>query len=84
MAYTKTYRRVVPIRKGESMSDAQLKWLVAEGMWRAAESDGLVVQSFKEAPRMNPMDVPPKADRKLGAKSDQFEWRVFEAVAQRA
>lgn len=84
MAYTKTFRRVVPVRKGESMPEAQLKWLVAEGMWRKAEAEGLVVESFREAPRMNPLDVPPKADRRLGAKSDQFEWRVFEAVAVRA
>lgn len=84
MAYTKIYQRVVPVPKGQSMNDVQLKWLVAEGMWRAAESDGLVVQSFKEAPRMNHLDVPPRADKKLGAKSEQFDWRVFEAVAQRA
>lgn len=84
MAYSKTFRRVVPVPKGQGMSDAQLKWLMAEGMWRKAEDEGLVVRSFKEAPRMNPLDVPPKADRKLGAKSDQFDWRVFEAVAERA
>lgn len=82
--YEKTYRRVLPIDKRQPIDDTQLKWLVAEGMWRAAESDGLTVVSFKEAPRMNPLDVPPRADRALKAKSDQFEWRVFEAVAQRA
>lgn len=84
MAYTKTYRRTVPIPKGGGMDDTQLKWLVAEGMWRKAEADGLVVTSFKEAPRVNPLDIPPRADRALGAKSDQFDWRVFEAVATRA
>ncbi len=85
MAYSTTYRRVVPVPRGQSaLDDRQLKWLMAEGMWRKADADGLVVQSFKEAPRMNPLDVPPRADRRLGAKSDQFEWRVFEAVAARA
>lgn len=84
MAYSKTYRRTVAVPKGKSIDDTQLKWLLAEGMWRKAEGDGLVVRSFKEASRINPLDIPPRADRKLGAKSDQFEWRVFEAVAERA
>lgn len=82
--YTKTYRSVVPVAKSDPLDDVQLKWLVAEGMWRAAEADCLVVQSFMEVSPMDPMDVPPKVDRQLGAKANTFEWRVFEAVAQRA
>jgi hypothetical protein len=52
-------------------------------VWRFADSNDLIVESFREVdPRRD--DVPASAGKKLGATSEDFDWHVFEAVVTRA
>lgn len=80
----KPLRRTVADDKRQPMDDDQLKWLVAESMWRQAADNGLEVVSFIESDPRDPDDIPPRVDRRIGATSDQFVWRVFEAEVRRA
>lgn len=79
--WTKTLTRTVAVPRGKPVS-TEIRWCVAESVWRFADSNGLIVESFREVdPRR---DVPASAGKKLGGKSEDFDWHVFEAVVTRA
>jgi len=80
-AWSATLTRTVAVLRGKPV-DAEIRWCMAESVWRYAEANGLIVKSFREVdPRR---DVPASAGKKLGAKSEDFDWHVFEAVVTRA
>lgn len=80
-AWSKTLTRTVAVPCGTPVT-AEIRWCMAESVWRFAADNGLVVQSFREVdPRR---DVPASAGKRLGAKSEDFDWHVFEAVVTRA
>lgn len=71
----------IPVPRGKPV-DAETRWCVAESVWRFAADNDLIVQSFRQAdPRR---DMPASAGKKLGGKSEDFDWHVFEAVVTRA
>ena len=78
---TKTLTQTVAVPRGKPVS-TEIRWCVAESVWRFADTNGLIVESFREVdPRR---DVPASAGKKLGGKSEDFDWHVFEAVVTRA
>ena len=82
-AWTKTLTRTVAVPRGKPV-DPAIRWCLAESVWRYAGDNGLIVQSFREVDPRRADDVPPSARRALGAKPDEFDWHLFEAVVTRA
>lgn len=81
MVWSKTLTRTVAVPRNTPVS-AEVRWCLAESVWRFAEDNGLSVVSFREVdPRR---DVPVSAGRRLGAQTADFDWHVFEAVVTRA
>lgn len=79
--WSKTLTRTIPVPRNTPISD-EARWCLAESVWRFAASKGLVVKSFRKVePRR---DVPASEGKKLGAKPEDFDWHVFEAVLIRA
>lgn len=81
MTDVQTLTQTVPVPRGKPVT-SEIRWCLAESVWRFAEANGLIVQSFREVdPRR---DVPASAGKKLGARPEEFDWHVFEAVVARA
>ena len=83
MAWPKTLTRVVPVPRGTKVS-LEVRWCLAESVWKFAEARGLSVLSFREADPIPVGDVPKSVHGVLGAARDGFDWHVFEAVVTRA
>lgn len=83
-AWTRTLKPPpVAVPRGKPL-DTEIRWCMAESVWRFAEANGLIVQSFREVDPLRPVDVPASAAKKLGGKPEDFDWHVFEAVVTRA
>ena len=78
MAYTRTYRTVVPL---EPDDDAEVaRWLARESFERKASGDCLVIIDYAEAV-LDAADIPPKAAKQLGRPLDHYRWLSFTAKA---
>lgn len=85
MAYQKRFRTVVPIPVATAAEqDTLTVWLTRESFDRAAAAASLVLAEFLDLGTMLPEDVPPKAEKQLGAPATEFVWRVFEGIGVRA
>lgn len=78
MAYTRTYRTVVPVDPGADID--VLRWLARESFENKAEGDGLRITSWAEA-TIEPYDLPPKAAKQLGKPLTDFAFYEFTAQA---
>ncbi|QIG61806.1 hypothetical protein SEA_JULIETTE_27 [Mycobacterium phage Juliette] len=81
MAYSKTYRTIVPVEPGTDFD--LLLWLTRESFERKAEGDALTIVEFEHR-TVSPGDLPPKAAKQLGRPLTDFEWFEFTGVARRA
>lgn len=77
----RTLTRVVPVPRSTPLTP-EIRWCLAESVWRFAESQGFEVVSFREVEPLR--DVPRSVGKSLGGKPDDFDWHVFEAVVSRA
>jgi len=83
VAYEKRYRTIVPVPQDQAAQDKLVVWLTRESFDRAAAADALALVEFTDVGTMDPADVPPKAEKQLGAPATEFVWRVFEGVGRR-
>lgn len=81
--WPKTTTRVVPVPRGTKVSP-EIRWCLAESVWKFADARGLSVLSFREADPLPAKDAPKTASHVLGASREEFDWHVFEAVLTRA
>lgn len=84
MAYQKRYRAVVPVPREQANQDDLLVWLTRESFDRQAAGDCLQLVEFTDRGELAPDDIPPLAEKQLGAPAADFVWRSFEGVGQRA
>ena len=78
MAYTRTYRTIVPLEAG---GDADvLRWLARESFDRMAAGDCLRIIEFTEV-RLKADEIPPKAAQALGRPATDYQWFAFTAAA---
>lgn len=82
-AWEKTLWRTVAVSRGKPV-DPEVRWCLAESVWRFADENGLVVQSFREVDPRSHADIPASAAQLLGARRDEFDWHLFKAVVTRA
>ncbi|QXO13951.1 minor tail protein [Mycobacterium phage Illumine] len=79
MAYTKSYRTVVPLEPGVDLDVA--RWLARESFERAAGNMGLTIVEYAE--REVPWtDLPPKATEHLALRADEYTWFEFTGVGE--
>lgn len=77
MAYTKSYRTIVPIEPGADIELA--RWLARESFERTAGDMGLTIIEYAE--REVPwIDLPPKAAEHLARPADEYTWFEFTGV----
>lgn len=78
MAYTRTYRTVVPVDPDADLD--VLRWLTRESFERRADGDALRIIDYRED-TVPADDIPPKVGKQLGRPVDTFHWYRFEAKA---
>ena len=78
MAYTRTYRTVVPVLPDADL--AVLRWLTRESFEYKAEGDALRIVSYTED-TVPAIDIPPKVGKQLGRPVGEFAWHRFTATA---
>lgn len=81
--WSKTLTRTVAVERGRPVSP-EVRWCIAESVWRFAADNGLVVESFREAEPRRVEDVPKRSAGVLGRRREDMDWHVFEAVVRRA
>lgn len=81
MAYTRTYRTIIPAEPNTDLT--VMRWLVRESFERKASSDLLRITSYTES-TLPPEDIAPKVAEELGKPIDHYQWFCFEAQAMNA
>lgn len=81
MAYTRTYRTVVPLEPGADLDIA--RWLARESFEQKAAGDCLQIVTYAES-TVATDDIPPKAAKQLGRPLDYYQWYSFTATATAA
>ena len=81
MAYTRTYRTVVPLDPGADLDIA--RWLARESFEQKAAGDCLVIVGYSES-SVAADEIPPKAAKQLGRPLDYYQWLAFTATATAA
>lgn len=81
MAYTRTYRTVVPLDPGADLDVA--RWLARESFELKAAGDCLHIVTYAES-TVTAADLPPKAAKQLGRPLDYYQWYEFTATATAA
>ncbi|QFP94813.1 minor tail protein [Mycobacterium phage Marshawn] len=77
MAYTRTYRTIIPVEHGTDMD--VLRWLTRESFHNAAGFDGLTISEYSER-EVSWLDLPPKAAEHLPMTADMYQWFEFSAT----
>lgn len=81
MAYSRSYRAVVPVEHGIDHETA--RWLARESFEKRATSDCLHIADEDYTERQMSIDeIPPKAMKQLGRPLTDFDWYEFTAVAR--
>lgn len=81
MAYTRTYRTIIPAEPNTDLT--VMRWLVRESFERKASSDLLRITSYTESV-VPPEDIAPTVAKELGKPVDYYQWFRFEAQATNA
>ncbi len=68
---------------GHEPLDVKLVWLTRESFQRQAAGDCLVLRDFVDLGELDPSDVPPKTEQRMGIPAAEYVWRVFEGVGVR-
>lgn len=78
MAYTRTYRTVIPVDPDADLD--VLRWLVRESFERKADGDALRMVGYTEVV-VPPEDINPKIGRQMGRPVSSYLWFRFEGRA---
>jgi len=81
VAYTRTYRTIVPVEHG--ISEDVTVWLARETFEKRAAADMLQIVDFQWR-IVDPDDIPPKVEKQLGRPVTDFTWYEFTGEAKRA
>lgn len=81
MAFTRTYRTVVPVLPGDDID--LLRWLTRESFERKAKDDCLRMIDYAED-MVSADDIPPKAAEQLGRPVTDYQWYAFTGKATNA
>ncbi|QFG09218.1 hypothetical protein SEA_EFRA2_26 [Mycobacterium phage Efra2] len=77
MAYTKSYRTIVPLEPDADLDLA--RWLARESFERTAGNMGLTIVEYAER-EVSWLDLPPKAAEHLPLRADEYTWYEFTGV----
>lgn len=78
MAYTRTYRTVIPVEPDADLE--VMRWLMRESFERTAAGDSLCITDYRED-EVAAADIPPKVAQDLGRPVGDFVWFAFTATA---
>lgn len=78
MAYTRSYRTIVPLDPGADLEVA--RWLARESFERKAAGDCLTIIEYTET-AVAADQIPPKVAKQLPRPLTDYQWLEFSAVA---